>query len=376
MHKVIFYSDIIEVCKNYNNPIRNLPKDVILETTFKSGKLSPTFNILHYHDELIVYFDGTRLSINDIAIDLWFTQAPFLNGYCHKGFLNASTIALQILEPFISKASQVTLIGHSLGGACASIIASILTLERGMKNVKAFTLACPGIFSREIAERTKGFITTFVRPMDPIPHIFRLKRGLYGIHNAFSEEKKYSADTVPGRVIMLSRGGSENESESEKGVEANIVRAEDLEMSFTKLFTFIEHSQRYYLRELMEIYGSFSDSERSVVDGERPERAERTERPERAKQVFTISDSVMNRVFGRRAMTRTAGMKFTSSEFWSVILRACKEIFKIGGRNGVRIGGDDDGDYSREAATMTMTATDREIPLLSFSSHSSSHSSF
>ena len=269
MHPVVFFDDIIENFER-RHPIRPMPKGVSVVFSFKGSATIPTFKVCHYKNEAFIWFRGTRVySWNDIIIDVSAGETEFLGGLCHKGYLEGSRMALNLAMPYITNKDRIVTMGHSLGGACAAVSAMILKMEKGWSNVHAFTLACPGILDLDLANKTRTFITTFVRKNDPIPRIFRAKRGVYATYNAIAiadeqpEFKWVSADYVPGRIIML--------DENEKG--ETIARRpceEDYKIKATNAVSFIAHCQRLYLRDINRIYG-IESNEKPIHSTEKTE---------------------------------------------------------------------------------------------------------
>ena len=273
MHEVVFFDDIIEFFSQ-KRPIRKLPDGVKIVFSFKGSVTIPTFKVVHYKNEAYIWFRGTKLnSINDIIIDLTIGETDFLGGQCHKGYLDGTRNALSIAMPYIMNKERIVTLGHSLGGACASVAAMIMKYELGWKNIHCMTLACPGIVSKDLAEKTKDFITTFVRKNDPIPRIFRAKRGVYAALNLFKkkdiEENKFkmtSADTVPGRIIMLDED-KEGNPITRRPVES------DFEIKANNAVSFIAHCQRLYLRDINYIYGVKVDEKQTKKDIKEAEKA-------------------------------------------------------------------------------------------------------
>ena len=252
LHEIVFFDDIIE---NFDRkkPIRPMPEGVKVVFAFKGSANIPTFKICHYKNEAFIWFRGTRVySMNDIIIDFSITETEFLGGLVHKGYLDGARQALTLAMPYITGKDRIVTVGHSLGGACAALAAMILKFEMKWENVKSMTLACPGIVTQDIADKTKDFITTFVRRNDPIPRIFNTKRGVYSAANLFvSEEntdgKFISADRVPGRILIID---TENgETVIRKPVE------DDFLIKPNNAVNFVAHCQRLYLRDINRIYG-------------------------------------------------------------------------------------------------------------------------
>ena len=266
MHEVVFFSDIIEVLTNKHS-LRPMPKGCKVVFSFEGCFGIPTFKVCHYNDEAYVWFRGTQLSSkNDVAIDIDGSEVDFLNGKCHSGYLNASRKALSLMTSLLTDKKRVVTLGHSLWGACASITAMILKYEYKWDNVKAFTLATPGIISEGLAAQTADFITTFVRAKDPIPRIFNMKRGPYSIINSLmkhhmaakedltdSDETEetsissfylVSADRVPGRVIVL-------DSDSGEAI-ARKKKEGDFELDVSMIANISAHFQRLYDHRLLK----------------------------------------------------------------------------------------------------------------------------
>lgn len=261
MSEVVFFSNILEfmASKGRNGMI---PKGLKCIFAFHGCNGIPTFNVLQYKNERYIWIKGTNFaSQNDLYIDLHTVETTFLDGYAHSGFLNASRMVISLIYGLIEGCERVVCIGHSLGGAVATIIALILKYEYKWDNTKAFTFGTPGVLSQNLIEKSKSVCTTFVRSKDPIPRIFNYKKGIYAFLK-FSVENhcnleveedpiKYNildklniSDQVPGRVIVI-----------DKKNHIPICRHPvPSDFIYTSQLRFIAHSHRLYYKDLISIY--------------------------------------------------------------------------------------------------------------------------
>ena len=247
--EILFYLDIIE---NFDSkkPKRRMPKDVhIVYTTedkmirTKYTKDRPICIVAYYKMEAIVWFRGTRISsFNDLRLDFTLKEKDFLIGKCHNGFLQGTRRVIDDILPYLVGKERITFIGHSLGGACAALAALIFHFEKEWNNVRALTLACPGIVSENIAKMAEPIITAFVRKLDPIPIIFNYRKAqkLFG--------KENTVFCVPGRIFFLDR---------KTNGKVFIRKPEKTDMSLTpfRLLNFIAHSRRFYMKDIEAVYG-------------------------------------------------------------------------------------------------------------------------
>ncbi|EAY20757.1 Lipase family protein [Trichomonas vaginalis G3] len=261
MSEVVFFSNIIEYMASHG---RNglLPRKLKCIFNFKGTNGIPTFNVMKYKNERYIWVKGTNFaSHNDLSIDLHTVETPFLNGYAHSGFLNAARMVLSLVTGLIENHERVVCLGHSLGGAVATMIAMILKYENKWDNVQAFTFGTPGILSADLQEKSKLICTTFVRSKDPIPRIFKIKKGIYNFFkfnvgkycrelfmNKYEtlEESNESriGDIVPGRVIIIEK--KDDEPICRRPVPADFELRKKLRM--------MSHSHKKYHRDLLHIY--------------------------------------------------------------------------------------------------------------------------
>lgn len=95
-----------------------------------------------------IFVRGTMLWSDHLS-NLKFAQVydPELDSYIHSGFLRKSEVLLSDLEPLLDKGGEITVNGHSLGGAMAAIIGWKL-IKRGYDVKRITTFAAPKFASK------------------------------------------------------------------------------------------------------------------------------------------------------------------------------------------------------------------------------------
>ena len=262
--ELVFFSDIIESLDSMRKAQRVLPdgvnivKDTRTESNQSNKKGKPEYAVAYYKDDAIVWFRGTKLySFSDIKIDLTFAEDNFLTGHCHGGFLASTRRALEEIKPYLIGKEKITFIGHSLGGACAAIAAMILHYEEHITNVRALTLACPGIVTPDVAKLGVPIITAIARKQDPIPCIFDLKKGVYKTINLCKNDNLIPACTVPGRLLVLEK------NTLRKTVVLRKYQEGDLVLHSIHWSKFVAHSRKAYMREIETVCGYNPDKRKA-----------------------------------------------------------------------------------------------------------------
>ena len=250
MEDILFYLDLIE---NFDSkkPERPMPEDVYVvystdekQQKTKYTKDKPKCIVAYFKNDAIVWFRGTRVtSVNDLRLDFTMNETKFLNGMCHNGFLQGTRRVIDDILPYLYGKERITFIGHSLGGACAALAALIFHYEKDYKNVRALTLACPGIVSENIAKLAEPIVTAFVRKLDPIPIIFNYRKG-----KKYLFKKENAVYCVPGRIFFLDKNIND---------EVFIRKPEKGDMALTPFRTvnFVAHSRRMYMEDIEYVYG-------------------------------------------------------------------------------------------------------------------------
>jgi hypothetical protein len=131
-----------------------------------------------YHPKFIAVFHSSDIYITirgsadfgDLATVFDGMPVPFMSRHLvHEGAMKAARWILDECKDLIcSYTGKIVFTGHSLGGAVASIAATILRYERGYKQVMAICFGTFPTMSKELANDTRSFITTFVLNRDPI----------------------------------------------------------------------------------------------------------------------------------------------------------------------------------------------------------------
>jgi len=141
------------------------------------GKPAHYLAIFHPDDgsapEGYLVLRGT-FSIPDIITDTEIDSVPFYEGVAHggmyaSGMYIAHTFAktlkgLQNVKrsTILNKAMKMNLIGHSLGGGAAAVATIHLRRSRNINNIECFTVGCPPVISKELAEDCSGYVTSAI----------------------------------------------------------------------------------------------------------------------------------------------------------------------------------------------------------------------
>lgn len=181
------YSNLLNILKQPNE--QNLPPGYNL-IAFGGGKDGvPHFKLLINQDiqTYVIWVRGTDFTdINDIKINKQAKLISFYQGECHSGyFIGAYNIIYLILKYLNDEhINKIVCLGHSLGGAVSSIIATILkkgdfgpvqnigNIQQKFHNrIRALTFGTPPTFSESISEETNEFITNIVFKGDVVPKL-------------------------------------------------------------------------------------------------------------------------------------------------------------------------------------------------------------
>ncbi|EAX98727.1 Lipase family protein [Trichomonas vaginalis G3] len=120
------------------------------------------------------YFVCTRgaTDANDFEIVLEIDLVPFLNGKAHKGILDAARKIVEDNEEILKQCKgQIHVIGHSLGAATSIGVSTVLRLEKHYTNVDCYNFAQFPVFSKEIADQTRDWMTSVIYGEDIVPKV-------------------------------------------------------------------------------------------------------------------------------------------------------------------------------------------------------------
>jgi hypothetical protein len=161
---------------NFSNGIAATPYAILVDEEKKS---------------VVITVRGT-LSLEDWVIDLQYVPLPLddvgeicgFDGkghHCHKGVLTRTKWLYndikvhKVLKLLFSEDSQykeynLVVVGHSLGGGCASVLS--LMLRPSFPNLKCYAFEPPGcIFDDRLAGECNEFITAIIRHDDVVPRV-------------------------------------------------------------------------------------------------------------------------------------------------------------------------------------------------------------
>jgi hypothetical protein len=140
--------------------------------------LDVDYALIPHGDELVVAFSGTH---PQSALD-WLRDARFLPtyirgiGFVHDGFGDGARDAWAKIAPILgTHHAVVSIVGHSLGGAMAAIVAAIHAYERPGIPFRLVTMGQPRVafinpwFHHLIAQGVERAI--YARALDPVPDV-------------------------------------------------------------------------------------------------------------------------------------------------------------------------------------------------------------
>lgn len=105
--------------------------------------------------------------------NLWLLDSVGSEFYTCKGFLEAALNILRLVGPSLVRLSNegysIKIVGHSLGGAVAALLAAIL--KNTFENIHAYCYGCPSIVDRVTSYNMKEFVTCVVLHDDIVSRI-------------------------------------------------------------------------------------------------------------------------------------------------------------------------------------------------------------
>lgn len=174
------------------NEEQNLPVEYSVLLAGGGTDGIPHFKLVHNetNNKYIIWVRGTKFTDpNDVLININVTPTPFYGGTCHKGYFYA---AMEILKRIIDVLQNVfeiqhipkfVCLGHSLGGAVSSVIATILTngnigqiqglhaFINIIDNIEAYVFGTPPVFSTAISMQSRNFVRNIILKDDIVPKL-------------------------------------------------------------------------------------------------------------------------------------------------------------------------------------------------------------
>lgn len=140
---------------------RNHPAHLLLE---RRGRTSDDRDIF-------IAIRGTK-EMADVLTDALFTTRTLRNGFVHSGIAEAAEQLLERNFPLLRICSEanynVNIVGHSLGGGVASVLAMLLRQELPHVDIRSSTFGTPPCMSPDLAASTSSYITSVVNAFDVI----------------------------------------------------------------------------------------------------------------------------------------------------------------------------------------------------------------
>ena len=153
----------------------NLPVKKIIRSGGGIPQTLPVYKIFEEDDgSLYVVIRGSRSHVDfSIVLDMLASEFNYVSppGYCHRGVLKASEAIFDNEKDVImGRSGKVYCVGHSLGGAVAAVLATIIN-SKSKGKAEAFAFGPFPIFSSDIIEPTKNYIKTYIYCDDVVPKI-------------------------------------------------------------------------------------------------------------------------------------------------------------------------------------------------------------
>ena len=132
-----------------------------------------------WNEPAIIAISGTQTARDLIVDDLDIRTARWPpnaidSGVVHRGFARRTNALCDRMSYFIKEHETFVVAGHSLGGACAVLTASLLA-QRGKKIKAVYTFGMPRLASPRFQEyyADQGLVEVsrhFATPLDPVVH--------------------------------------------------------------------------------------------------------------------------------------------------------------------------------------------------------------
>ena len=157
----------------------------------------------HLNDPALIVLSGTQTARDLIVDDLDIRTAHWPpnsidGGVVHRGFARRTRTLCDSMSSFLNKHESFVVAGHSLGGACAVLMASLLAQRE--KDIQAvYTFGMPRLASPKFREFyiEQGLVEVsrhFATPLDPVVHNIPYVYKAMGEYEVIPCDKKDSWD--------------------------------------------------------------------------------------------------------------------------------------------------------------------------------------
>ena len=148
-----------------------LPADFKVVKNGGGQNLVPLYFAARTGDDLYICARGAT-DANDFRIVFQIDNVDFLDGKAHSGVLNAAHKIVEELDDEIKNTKgKIYVLGHSLGAATSIGVSVVLRLEKGMENVFCYNFAQFPVFSKQIADKTRSWMTSIIYGQDIVPKL-------------------------------------------------------------------------------------------------------------------------------------------------------------------------------------------------------------
>ena len=243
----VYGKSAAEICKALG---RNVPCTV--KGVAEGSKFQPAYYVMVDDDwrQIVLAVRGTA-SFGDVVTDVDWSAVEFpmrgkrgtVDDFAHRGFLKSATWVVEQTKPILIEqkkrrpAYDVRVVGHSLGGAVATLVA--LLIQDDLKGAKAVTFGTPPCISETLVDESRDIVTAFLDRDDIVPRLSRA--------NAL-QFANYMQKVVPRYFDALVRGSAGVAMKG--GIELPMVLAGRLHCIYSWYFVLGLYMKEYRYTEL------------------------------------------------------------------------------------------------------------------------------
>ncbi|MEE8587795.1 MAG: hypothetical protein V3S80_00460, partial [Sulfurimonadaceae bacterium] len=159
--------------------------------------VSINYYIFSQQNQLVIVFEGTK-DMSSLQTDLAIDEVQFLDekgSRVHNGYYSEALSARHFLTPYLNKDKKIIITGHSLGGAVAHLLASVLYKEGYQVNL--YTFGAPPVGNELFVESIAGLShERYTHLFDLIPmlkkeYIVKMKEALGYVNRQLPENEMF-----------------------------------------------------------------------------------------------------------------------------------------------------------------------------------------
>jgi hypothetical protein len=145
---------------------------------------------------------------SDFLLVLDYEREYFQGGYVHRGVLRAARWIIEQSRRYIDECDgRIICCGHSLGGASAGMVATVLTLEEHRQNVIGICTAPFPILTENLVQLLEPTVISFVYCGDIVPRLSSVNTGrIVRMFTSMTANPQQAADMIQHIVAQLIQG--------------------------------------------------------------------------------------------------------------------------------------------------------------------------